>query len=600
MIFDNVKLLGYKHENKFFGEKSISYGCIKTFSIKGYILDLANSNGVNNVLKTAVDLTKESKNFLTIKINNEYYGLGKIKSLSIDPGNWVRTTEYSADIEVLKDVPLQNMDSDEFTYLDYTDDINGVQTPINFEGNSFKLLKSLSENFSIDFNDQNQVLGGEHSIDIEYDSSNDAIDVINLARNLAKKLLDKTIPLNLAEGNYITRKNYRVFNTENYNVIGGKCGFKRRFSFNTSGDPTKPYSFNRKQSIDLSQDGLVTVKETCEIKAESETSNFVEDSLYKNALAGLNDISEGIQGASQRCTNLFNNYKIKFGISRDLNASPINKSIKINKFNGTISYDISYDNDIKKENPDFIWEKTLTMERSEEGIWSASEEGSIMGIGKVGDIKKYTNAENAWDNTIKSTIYNPRLLDFYNTYATNKNGSDLKQLSISVNRSPYNGTINYTYRYSDDPRIILNGNMITGPISKQQVDIRKVEIQMSDSGLQQLFKNFIIPNSPNKYIIVQRLSTRDGPFTNQGTFTISAKLSVGCLQSKKRFIGLDCFNTAQQQVRDTITNSTNNGDFNLLPYLNNNYPKDRYIESISFSSDEIEKTVTYEEVHKYS
>jgi len=239
------------------------------------------------------------------------------------------------------------------------------------------------------------------------------------------------------------------------------------------------------------------------------------------------------------------------------------------------------------------------MERSEEGIWSASEEGTITGMGKIGDSKKFANAEQAWltgwpgDNiySIKDSIFDERINDFYYNYATNKNGTNLKELSKSVNRGKYNGTISYTYRYSDDPRIIENGITIPGPISHEDINIRKVEIQISDTGLPQLFKNFIIPN--NTYVIIQNLG-----LTDQGTFTISAKLSIGCLTSKKRFMGLDCFWQAQNYVRNAIIDNKNT--LYLLPYLKQNFPKDSYIQSISFSSDEIEKTVTYEEVYKYS
>ena len=122
MIFDNVQLLGYTHENKFFGEKSISYASVKSFSIKGYILDLTNTNGVTNILNDAISITNEAKSFQNIVINGENFGIGKVKSFNVDAGNWVRTTEYSADIEVLSEAPLQNISSSEFNNLNLNSD----------------------------------------------------------------------------------------------------------------------------------------------------------------------------------------------------------------------------------------------------------------------------------------------------------------------------------------------------------------------------------------------------------------------------------------------------------------------------------------------
>jgi len=543
MIFDNVQLLGYTHENKFFGEKSISYASVRSFSIQGYILDLTNTNGVTNILNDAVSIANEAKSFQNIIINGENFGVGKIKSFNVDPGIWVKTTEYSADIEVLSEAPLQNISSSEFNNL-------------NLNNKNLKLLKSLNENFSINFDTQSKILGGEHSIDIEYDANNANIDVIKLAQTLASELLSKTIPTSLSEANYNTRSTYRVFNSENYNVIDGKCGFRRSFFYSTE-NVDKPYSINLKQSIDLSADGIATVTESCEIKAENS-----KPSLYSNALIGLN---EQIIQAPSRSISLFNNYQNKFGITRNLNTHPINKNIKINKFNGTISYDITYDNDIKKTNQNYSWERTQTIDRSEDGIWSASEEGYINGIGKVGDPKKYTNAETGW-TTVKGGI-SARLQDFYTDYATNKNGSGLKLITKSNNSAPYIATISYTYTYNDDPKIQTSG------------DVTRIDIQLTDTGLPPIVKNFIIPN--NTYALLQNRN-----FTNQGTFTISVKMDIGCINTS--FNGLDYFSTARSEA----------GFDKRIGF--SPAAQDNYLESINFISDEIEKTVTYEEVYKYS
>jgi len=543
MIFDNVQLLGYKHENKFFGEKSISYASVKSFSIKGYILDLTNTNGVTNILNNVVTLTKEGKSFQDIVINDENFGVGKIKSFNVDAGNWVRTTQYSADIEVLSEAPLQNISSSEFNNLSLND-------------KNLKLLKSLSENFSIDFDTQSKILGGDHSIDIEYDANNVNIDVIKLAQTLASELLSKTIPTSLSEANYTTRSTYRVFNSENYNIIDGKCGFKRNFSYSTE-NVDKPYSVNLKQSIDLSADGIATVKESGEIKAESS-----KPSLYLNALQGLN---EQIINAPTRCTALFNNYKTKFGITTALNVHPINKDVKINKFNGTITYDITYDNDVKKANPTYAWERTQTIDRGEDGVWSASEEGSINGVGKTGDPQKYTNAEAGW-SVVKGEVFG-RVNGFYTSYATNKNGSSLKQKTRTINRAPYNATISYTYSYTDDPKIQSSG------------DVTRIDVELSDTGLGPIVKNFVIPN--NKYSLLQNRS-----FTNQGSFTVSVKMEIGCISNT--FNGLNYFSTARSKAGFSKR-------VGFSPVA-----QDNYLESISFTSDEIEKTVTYEEVYKYS
>lgn len=542
MIFDNVSVLGYSHTNNFLGEKSFAFSSTKNFSIRGYILDLTNFNGVDTVLSIANDLPKEAKEFQNIIINKENFGVGKIKSFSVDPGNWVRLTEYQADIEVLSEVPIQNISSSEFSGL-------------NLTNKNLKLLKSLNESFNIDFDTQNKILGGEHSIDIEYDADNKNIDLIKLAQILASELL-KTIPTNLSEANYSTRSNYRIFNSENYNIIDGKAGFKKTFSYSTE-NVNEPYSINRQQSIEISEDGIATVQESCDIKAESKVP-----SLYANALKGLND---QIDNSYSRCLSLFNTYKSKFGITRDLNTHAIDKNIKVNKFDGTINYDIKYDNDIKKSSPTYSWERTQTLDRSEEGIWSVSEEGSINGIGKAGYTEKYSNAETGW-TIVKSGILS-RITSFYNTYAVSKSGTGLKELNKTINKGKYKGNINYNFNYSDDPTVKTSG------------DVRKVSVDLTDTGLPTIIKNFVIPN--NKYTLLQNRN-----FTNQGTFTVSVKMEIGCISEP--FNGKNYFNEAKSY-----------GGFSkrsgFIPTA-----QDNYLESITFTSDEIEKSVTYEEVYKYS
>jgi hypothetical protein len=547
MIFDNVSVLGYSHENKFFGEKSISYASLKTFSIRGYILDLTSANGVDKILQDYLEITKVAKTFQNIVINGENFGVGKVKSLNVDAGNWVRTTEYTADIEVLSEAPLQNVLSSEFSGLTLTN-------------KQLKLLKSLSETFDVDFNNQDKTLSGEHSIEIEYDADNSNVNLIGLAQSLANELL-KTLPTSVDQANYSTRSSFKTLNSENYDLINGKAGFRRSFSYNTGNNIDQPYSIKREHSITLNEEGIAEVKESCEIKAESD-----KPSLYENALIGLNSQLSSESVVYTRALNFFIQYQNKFGISRDINSHFLSKEVQINKFAGIINYTVTFDNDPKKANPLYSWENTKTLDRAENGVWSVSEEGAINGIGKIGESRKYLNAENGW-NSIKSGIFS-RINNFYIFYAKPKSGGNLEFLSKSVNKSKYNGSINYNYSYSDDPAIQSTG------------DIKKVETELSDTGLQLITKNFIVPN--NRYNILQNRT-----LLQQGTFTVSVKMSIGCITGV--FNGLNYFNTAKSYA----------GFSKRVGFLPLN-PFDIYLESASFSSDEVEKTVSYEEVYKYS
>jgi hypothetical protein len=540
LLFDNVELLGYTHQNNFFGEKSLFYSSTRTVSIRGYVLDLASSNGVDGIFNGVNQLINQTKDFQDITINGQNFGRGKVKSFSVDAGNWVRYTQYQADIEVLLEVPIANINSPEF---------NGI----NISNKKLNLLKSFSENFSLNFDTQNKVLDGEHSLDIEYDADNKNVNLIGLAQALATELL-KTIPTSpdIAEGNYLTRQKYKVLNSENYNTITGKCGFKRTFSYSTLNND-KNYSFVRTHSVEIGEDGIATASENCSIKGESD-----EPSLYDNALTGYNEL---IDGAYARCTAVFGNYKTKFNIIDNLNSEIVSKSVQVNKFIGTINYTVNFDNDPKKENALFLWEYTSTVDRDQAGIWTASEKGIIQGRDKIGSPKRYQNAENGW-NSNKGGV-SGRITSFYNAEAKNGSGS-LKDLSKNISRNPYEGKIEYTYTYTDD-RTILNND---------PNGITKLSIEKSDTNIMPLTKDFVIPNIP--YTLNQNRNLK-----KQGTYTVKVNMEIGCIVSNESFNSFPYFNIAKQKA-GSFTNT------------------DSYLESISYSSEETEKTVSYQATYKYS
>jgi hypothetical protein len=541
LLFNNVEVLGYDHQNNFFGEKSLFYSSLRTISIRGYILDLTNDNGVEGIFTNAQELIQQTQEFQEVIINGENFGVGKVKSFSVSPGNWVRYTQYETTIEILLEVPVADLSSKEFEET-------------NLNNKSLNLIKSFSESFSLNFDTQNKVLGGEHSIDIEYDADNKNIDIIKFAQSLATELL-KTIPSNsnIAEGDYTTRNNYRVFNSENYNTITGKCGFKKNFSYSTL-NVNKNYSFVRSHSLEIGEDGIASMRENCAIKAE-----FDIPSLYENALVGY---EEQIIDVYSRCDEVFQSYKPKFNIVTDLNEQFLSKSVQINKFNGTITFDISFDNDPKKINSSYIWEYISNLERDESGIWNASENGSIKGNGKIGLNDRYNNAKNAWAS-IKNNIPT-RIENFYNNEATNNIGGILKDVSKTINRNSYEGSINYNFLYTDDPTI-KDGS---------DAGIKRIDIEKSDTGLLPIVKDFIIPN--RTFALNQNRNLK-----KQGTYVVKINMEVGCISSV--FNSLDYFSKAQNLAGG-------------VPGLGN----DEYLESINYSSNETEKTISYEATYKYS
>jgi hypothetical protein len=650
LVLNNIEILGYNHQNNFFGEKSFHYSTTKTLSIRGYVLDLTNTVGVKDILTDTGQIKNIAQNFQNVIINGVNFGIGKFTSLSFDAGNWVRSTQFNADIEIYKTANLQSLVSKEFApsnfeiltgsspvpnlvgfkfyktnltrnsrpvYFDTSNtyalwststawritSISNLGNPglvprfqisstsftaqlgtytgltgwsgtitlsidnnytLNLSTDRFDLIKSFSETFDLDFDQNNKILGGTHSVEIEYSADNKDLSVIALAQSLATELLNKSIPTNLSEYNYATRQEgtYKVLINESYDIINGKCGFTKTFSYGTN-DNLKPYSINRNLNIDLGTDGLVTVNENCGIKAENDIP-----SLYDNTIIGLN---EQITGAYLRCSGLFSDYRSKLNISGNLNTTPLQRSVRINKLDGTIDYEINFNND-RKIFSGSVFEFTSTLDRNENYIYTISEDGSIAGIGSKniisGMTSQYIAAQNNW-NSIKNNISGRS----YNLWVNqqDKISNNFNLISENVSRSPYDGKITYGYKYSDDPSVRNDlGN------------IKKLEIEFSDDGssgtnLLPIYKEFIVPNQ--NYAIVQNRG-----LSRQGTFSISAKADIVLTGQYDIFNGFSYFNTLTGIVRNLYSGGN----------------QDKYLESASFTSDEIEQNVSYSEVYKYS
>jgi hypothetical protein len=559
LILNNIEIMGYNHQNNFFGENSLQYSATRTLSIQGFVLDLQNSAGVKNVLNTTTAIKNIVQNFHNIIINGKNFGIGKFTSLSFDEGNWVRQTKFNADIEINVETSLINLPEE-------------LMDPgINLNNRRFDLIKNLSESFSVNFDTNNKNVEGKHTIDIEYKADNKDINVINLAQRLALNLLNNTLPSSLSELNYTNRaqNSYTILNEESYDVINGKCSFTKTFSYNTE-NSNDPYSLQLNHSISIDENGICTVEENCEIKAE-----YNIPSLYDNALKGLKNQLE-TSNPYDRINTFFNVYKQKFSLQENLNSHFIEKSIQINKFDGIITYKLSWDNDPKKKNPLYSWEYTQTLDRNEEGIWNVSENGQIIGFGKYKEInnEKYNNANSGWVNAQNNI--DTRLFNFYNNNAKIKiSGGLLKLSQKNINRSPYKGEISYNYEKTDDPRIRENDPNY----------IKRLNIEKSDTGLLPIVKDFIIPGGAKKYAVLQNAGLQ-----KQGTYSARIEMSIGCQPNNQRFNGKTYF--------DLIKNNKSAYQINFASTTPG--ATDSYIESVDFSSDEIEKNISFGINYKYS
>lgn len=540
MDFQNVKLLTYDHKNNFWGDKGFKYGSTVSFSINGYILDLANTSGVKDIFQACKALSDSLGSYQEIIVNGANYGKGKITAVSFDSGNWVKVTEYNVSIEFLQEGDLVSFSGDEFD----GDIISSIKS-------SAEYLEEFTESYSCEYSSNDNSVSGTHSIDVRL-STLFSGDKIAFAKNLASVLFSKTFLEKLSEITYSkppesTRKDYY---SENYDLINGACGFKRSFSFVNSTD-----CFSKKRSINLSfgEDGITNITESNSIKGEC-----LSPTLFDSAERGF---QSEITGVFSRCLAVFNTYKTSFGIQNDLINKELERGVKRNKFSGEIEYNVSFTND-KRRKGDYTFEYALDLSRSEDGIWEAVEAGSVRGNDVIGSEAKFNKAIAGY-NTEKTGILG-RLTAFYAGTSPKPAGATLKLITRNLGYQPYEGVVSYSWSTTDDLTLDMSS------------DIRRKTIEITDSKATRIHNDFLIPGGVSTYAIAQVANQ-----SKQGERDVKGDLEIS--SSQLPFVGNTYFQNCV-----TLTNS------------NKGTGADMYLESFSFSSDEIEQNVNFNAKYKYS
>jgi hypothetical protein len=555
MNFQDVKLLSYDHKNNFWGDSGFKYGSTISISIKGYILNLANAFGVKGVFDACKTLADSLGSKQDIVINGINYGLGKISNVSFDSGNWVRVTEYTVSVEILKEGDLKDPDP--------TQEDSFQNNVISSISNSSHFIEDFSESYSIDYSSNEDSINGSHSIDLKISSLFPG-DKILFAKNLASVLYSQTFADQISESAYKkpSESLRKDFYSENYDTIEGKCGFRRNFSYSNT---EECYSKQRSLSVSLEEDGTATVTESNKING-----NCMQPDLFGSAELGF---SSEITGSFLRCSGALESYKIPFSIKSGLISDEINRSVKRNKFNGEIEYNVVFSNDQRRKGF-YFHEYTLDLSRSEDFIWNVSEAGSIKGSGRVGEQIKFDNAYSGWG--IESTGISGRAIGIYSGEAKIKpTGSYLKLINKTLDFEPFDGVVSYNFSFTDD----LNLNMSS--------EIRRSSVSITDSKPTIIHNDFVIVGGAAPYSVAQSANQ-----SKQGELDLKCDFDIS--SSTIPFIGNSYFSSGFKictGAADSYSASENGSSLKAL---------DGYLESLSFTTDEIQQTCNINAKFKYS
>lgn len=427
--FENAKLLTYSHDSQFLGNVA-RYRVTKNLTIEAAIYDLTNSDGVSGIQTGIKTLLDSATDYSPVIINGITFGSGKIDSIDLAESNDVRIKNYTIALSIYDTGNLFNVQSGYYSGINYND---------------FNLVDTISESFNLTQDNPN-TRSYQHSVSLRATSGIN-IEPIQIAKSIASGLfLATNITGFLLEYPSSSVKKYY---TESYNLITNECNFVENAEYNLlSGN----YSLTYTHSIETREDGISDITENGEILG-------LVKPKFSAAQSGLNEQLPLIFG---RCSGVFDAYKPTD--CYPLNTNIVSKQIGLNTFDGTITYGIQYTND-PRLNDLYSWEYTHKMDRSENNIYTVSENGIIAGFGKKFQ-DKYPHAISGY-NVIIPNIPS-RVSGFYATVYPSS-PFPLHQIGKSEGRSELNGEISYGATYTDD--ITIYG--LTG--------IKKLDIEYRDS-----------------------------------------------------------------------------------------------------------------------
>jgi hypothetical protein len=481
------------------------YRVNKELTIQGLLLELANSNGAQEILND-LETFKAAfvSNWQDVILNGVNFGRGIVNSISFTEGNDVRTKEYTVSISIPEDGDTNT---------------TGPYSGLNFA--NFKYIESFSESSSFTKDAGRDNYTQNINLTIKPPTTTDAV---NAAKAIAQNFFDNN-NLSSTIGNFTSYTGTKKYYTENYDPVNGEFSFSRNFELYKGSNGT--FSLSRRHTLNFDNEGVLSVTESAEYIGHTETAFDTANNEAKN----------NINGAYIRCLALVPTYRI--GGDASLKSTPISKSWETNPFQGTISYSITFSNALRINTGIFgvFHDFTIEVSESEGGILTVTQNGTIIGFGELlNNNNKYNNA-----------------LNFLNTLSFNfsQYGSNLKFLSSSETHSQVEGKINYSTSSTNNTSLLNNQN------------IRKIVTKISRQYTRNLFSSFNIPNFkeivqiqnntlPNEYIYNVVVNGKGGLDIN--TFLSAARGQISTPPSPSYLSDVNySFDPAQRELTLNVT-----------------------------------------------
>ena len=494
ITLDNATQLGWDVSYEYTDNDSEKLKKIKNVQVEVLAVDLNNTTGVGDCV-APIELLRNKRNWSEIVIHSHNFGSGKLQSFDMSQGTFVNEATANLSYTIEENIEgggpcwITGAGGPYYNGLPLTDPL---LSPEN--------LENLSEDFNFSSGD-NGSASFSHSLSVQFNNLQDiATDTsedyaktnVLKAQKLAKEIFhaNPQPPFGISVLDDILQQNDLVtYYSENLDYINASCSFEKSYDLNSQDCTANACSsydvaYNRTQCVEsVSINGSV----------EGRVGNKID-----GATADWEGTEEGL--IPTRLTDVFNRFRVEGGASLNTDKAGDlilnNVCTTVNEFEGTIGYSAEANNDPKATgNCTLTRSQTVSYTKQEnppappKEVITVSENGNVQGKGKKRHFTGTKTTNPAYNNA--QTCYTSlkegaetRCKDLY----PGTDSSTLKRVGQSYKKSPYQGTLSYSVKYSDDPE--LNDDEC----------IKKTTINVSDT---KLMKRTAISNPPNHASIVQ-------------------------------------------------------------------------------------------------
>jgi len=456
IAFNNVSLLSYNENKKFFGENGFHFSTEKNISVQGYLYDFYATSGIGSGVISginALDIISKS-NYDELFINGKNFGSGYISNFNVEKGNWTRLTNYTADIIAIDTGNFEIQGQ----YFYTPSGISGNWSE-NILGKALKNVDSASSYTDIKKTYDPQEYTLNAGLEISFNPAFDISVNLNAVRDLAKFLKPPISNIKKEIDPLGTGWPMRSYVSEKIDEINKKYTTETSYSqLYQNPDGLNYFQF----SVSLSDDGTVSASETARIlKPENISGNSNQIfSVFAGAFSGvltLLDIdnyanigkpesqqtgsAEGLAG-----------FLARYGLS---NAK---MQIVGSSYGESEDY---YERETKYSNSDsggkhvsgFSFKKSKNFKKNEDNTSSCTVNLTIKGDGQPG-------SSNSWSNALAGFVSKK---EEANNDALNGVGFDSDQEycnqefpsayidGFNLDISKYDGSINYSITATNKP-----------------------------------------------------------------------------------------------------------------------------------------------------